>query len=408
MTIRTGVRFSDGSRLTPEVVRDNLLRAKTVVGFKTDQLSGMTSVTVSGNTVNLHLKSPDPALPLDLSQVLGMMVSPRALANPRLLAKGPVGAGPYVVDTAETVPHTTYTFTRNRFYWDPKAFPYNEVVMKVITDPAAALNAVRSGQVAMTWGSAPNVAAAKSSGLTVLSEPGDFNGLWINDIAGRHVPALKSRLVRQAMLLAINRPAVVKVVGTGTPAAEIFPKGTTGYDPTLDTKYLQPHIAEAKKLLAEAGYPEGFTLPVLSISAFDQEASVVAADLGAIGIKTALNDIPLAEFASSIHTAPVFYSSYAPIDTYYDARALLLPTGGFNFTHKSDPKLNALISDYAHAQTRARQAMIGKQIGARVTYLGWFTVAYITANLQFVSKTVRAEQTPFEAAVALWNIKPAS
>jgi peptide/nickel transport system substrate-binding protein len=408
LTIRQGVKFADGSALTPEVVKENLERAKTVVGPKTDQLSDLTSVTTDGDNVVLHLAQPDSAIPLDLSQVMGMMISPKAIADPSLLSNGPDGAGPYVLDKSATVPNSTYTFTRNPNYWDPEAFPYNTVVIKVIADPTAALNAVRSGQVELAPGTAADVSAAKSAGLTVLQQIGDFRGLWINDITGKQVPALGSQKVRQAMLLAINRPAIVAFEGAGTPTAQIFPKGTTAYDPSLDKEYAQPHVAEAKQLLAEAGYPNGFSLTITSISLFDTDAEAIAQDLNAIGIKATIKDVQIADFEDAAATAPVFFLDYAPIDTYYDARSLLLPDGGFNLTHKSDPELTKLIDEYATATTLAEQRSIGKQISDRETELAWFIVAYDTTDFFFVSKNIDAKLTPFEAMVALWNIKPAS
>jgi peptide/nickel transport system substrate-binding protein len=408
LTIRKGVKFADGSELTPEVVKENLERAKTVVGPKTDQLSGLTSVTVDGDDVILHLAQPDPAIPLDLSQVMGMMVSSRAIANPSLLSSGPDGAGPYVLDKPATVLNSTYTFTRSPDYWDPQAFPYNTVVIKEIVDPTAALNAVRSGQVVLTPGTAANVSAAKTAGLTVLQQAGDFRGLWINDVTGKQVPALGSQKVRQAMLLAINRPAIVAFMGAGTPTAQIFPNGTTAYDPALDKQYAQPHVAQAKELLAQAGYPNGFSLTITSISVFDPDAQAVAQDLNAIGIRATIKDVQPADATNAFATAPVFFSTYAPIDTYYDARSLLLPDSGFNLAHKSDPKLTALINQYAAATSLAGQQAIGNQISDRVTELGWFTVAYDTTNFFFASKSIDAKLTPFEAMVALWNIKPAS
>lgn len=408
LTIRQNVKFSDGSLLTPAIVKQNLERAKTVVGPKTDQLSGITSITVSGNNVDLHMASPNPAIPLDLSQVMGMMVGPKAMADPNSLKTAPDGTGPYLLDAAATVVNNTYTFTRNPNYWDPSAFPFDKVVMKLITDPTAALNAARSGQVELAPGTADDVSAAKSAGLTILQQQGDFRGLWINDINGAKIPALKSQLVRQAMLYAINRPAVVSFVGAGTPSAQIFPKGTTAYDPAIDQEFATPNIAKAKQLLTEAGYPNGFDLTVTSFSFFDQETAAVAQSLDAVGIHTTIKDAPLASYATAIASAPVYYTTYAPIDTYYDARSLLLPNGGFNTAHKSDAQLTKLINQYAAATTPAQQATIGKEIGDRVVALGWFTVVYITTNFMYVSNKITAKLTPFEAAVALWNIKPAS
>lgn len=119
----------------------------------------------------------------------GMTVNPKAIANPSLLSSGPDGAGPYVLDKSGTVLNSTYTFSRNPKYWDPQAFPYNTVVIKVIAVPTAALYAVRSGQVELAPGTAADVSAAKYVGLTIPQQAGDFRGLWINDITGKQVPA---------------------------------------------------------------------------------------------------------------------------------------------------------------------------------------------------------------------------
>ena len=81
------------------------------------------------------------------------------------------------------------------------------------------------------------------------------------DRAGTMNPALGKVEVRQAINYAIDRDAMLKAVaqGHGTVTGQIFPETSPGYDPALDDDY--PYDPDkAKQLLAEAGYPDGFTL----------------------------------------------------------------------------------------------------------------------------------------------------
>lgn len=141
---------------------------------------------------------------------------------------------------------------------------------------------------------------------------------------------------------------------------------------------------------------------------FDQDTQAVVQSLNAIGIKATIKDAQLSDYLNATAKAPVYFTTYAPIDTYYDARSILLPNGGFNPHHRSDAQLTQLIQQYAAATSTSDQQTIGRQISDRVVDLGWFSVAYMTENYTFLSKKIDAKPTPFEAAVALWNIRPAS
>jgi peptide/nickel transport system substrate-binding protein len=73
----------------------------------------------------------------------------------------------------------------------------------------------------------------------------------------------KDRRVREALNLALDREAIKRSImrGLSVPAALMIPPGVNGYDAALDAP-LKPDVERARKLLAEAGYPQGFEVPL--------------------------------------------------------------------------------------------------------------------------------------------------
>ena len=72
--------------------------------------------------------------------------APRRTSTTRTSATTPVGSGPYVLDTAATVTGTTYSYTKNPDYWNPDVQHYDNLVINVLDDPTAALNAIKAGE----------------------------------------------------------------------------------------------------------------------------------------------------------------------------------------------------------------------------------------------------------------------
>ncbi len=81
-----------------------------------------------------------------MSQNAGYQASPAAFDKPDAKTN-PVGSGPYIMDTAATIVGNTYTFNKNDKYWDPASVHYEKLVLKVLQDPTAMLNAVKGKQL---------------------------------------------------------------------------------------------------------------------------------------------------------------------------------------------------------------------------------------------------------------------
>ncbi len=294
LQLREGVKFSDGDDLTADAVVAWLKHYKESGTF-TAWLANVTDISATGPLeVALKLSTPDPLLPLALCSAgtAGNIVSPTGLADPTALGTSTHGAGPYMLDPAQTIANSSYVYVKNPNYYDPDKQYWNSVVVKVIADPNSMLSALRSGQVQVAQGTATNAAAAEQAGLTVTSAPTAFVGVYLGDIDGILVPALKDVRVRQALNLAIDRASITtSVYGEyGVPTAQVVPEGIGGHVASLEDEY--PYDPErAKELLTEAGYPDGFSFTLVQqpgVDGSDLLSQAVVAQWKEIGVDVTL------------------------------------------------------------------------------------------------------------------------
>ncbi len=124
-----------------------------------------------------------------------------------------------------------------------------------------------------------------------------------SDVKGKN--PLADKRVRQAIEIAINREAIQKVVmgGQSAPSGTLIPPGVNGYSKALDA-YPKWDIAKAKALMAEAGYPNGFTVKMnCPNNRYINDEKICQATvgfLGQIGIKATLDARPMAQHTPTI------------------------------------------------------------------------------------------------------------
>ena len=413
MTLREGVTFTDGTTFDAAVAKKNLDRAKTVTGPKTFQLADVTGVEVTDPyKLKLTLSQPNPSLPLVFTQNLGMMVSSQAIDNPDQLDQQPVGSGPYSLDAARSTPNDTFTFVKNDGYWDVANTHFNTYVLKKISDTAAALNALRSGQIDGTIGNRPDVPTAEQAGMKTHQQLSYSAGLMIGDREGRDVPALGDVRVRQALNYAMDREALQETIGDGTISTQLFPPGSPGNDPTLDTKY--PYDPEkARQLLAEAGYGNGLDLTIVctQVQFFDRYAQAAAQMLNKVGINATINNLQLPDYQTARFSGktPTYAWFYNPADNFYDASQVLSSNGLYNAYKIKDPKVDELIARAA-VQTGAEQDATFKELSAYTVDQAFFTItnfgdAYYFYNPKTLKET---ELTQFDPTLpVIRSLQPA-
>lgn len=397
-TLRTGVRFSDGTAFDADAVKAWIQHEQKVPGGAgLTYLANLTTIDVTSPTkLTLNFSKPTPQLPLVFSQQLemGEIGSPKKAAG-NYLATHTDGAGEYVLDPSQTVAGDHYTFTPNPNYWNPKAVHWKKIVIRVITNPTTTLQAMQSGQVQFAvQQQVSSIPTAKADGFNVTMPLQAFYGLAINDRAGSIVPALAKVQVRQAINYALNREALNKAVyaGMGQPNDEIALPGDDGYTPSLAGRYTYDP-AKAKQLLAEAGYPHGFTMHILDVTAlgFDTLAEAISGELAAVGI----NATPVAaanigdyfgKLASGKYETSILGFGGLPGYFLYD---LLIGPGATQFNPLKTQSstltgaYNALLPLSAAAASKYSQQMV-----SYVTDQAWFAIAVSTPFVAFGVKGI--------------------
>ncbi|WP_420452385.1 ABC transporter substrate-binding protein [Ilumatobacter sp.] len=294
-TLREGVTFHDGETFDAEAVKANIERAQTVEGSAVvSELAVIDSVeVVDASTVRFDLNGPAASLPLILSDRAGAMVSPAAFENPDL-DTSPVGAGMFTVTSYTEGASVSYAAYDD--YWDPDALRVEGIEMQIQADSATRLNAIRTGQIDWTFVDQNQVDDAEAAGLTLLPT---FT------LSSQHLQLNRSNeyfgdpLVRQAINHAIDRESIVETLlfGQGSAAWQIFPEGYFAHDPDAASYPYDPD--RARELLAEAGYPDGFSFEMVTstIPARVQTAEAIQAQLGQIGIEMSISQVPGAQIA---------------------------------------------------------------------------------------------------------------
>jgi peptide/nickel transport system substrate-binding protein len=258
--LREGVKFHNGQDFTAEDVKytfDRILDPATASKLRA-QYSGIKAVTVvDPRTVKFELKTTDAAFLNYLATNPDGAIVPKGVEN---LSTQPVGTGPFVFESYQ--PNQQFTLTANPNYYE-KGLPYlSKVVFKFYKDQATLSSALRSKAIDMTWLKDPKVAAlmAKTS-PDLVSAPGQTSRtfpIWLNMKA----KPLDDIRVRRALSLATDRKACLDTVlgGSGKIGAMIPESQVGGYDGVGEMPYYKHDPAAAKKLLAEAGYPDGIDL----------------------------------------------------------------------------------------------------------------------------------------------------
>jgi peptide/nickel transport system substrate-binding protein len=351
--LRKGAKFHDGSDVTAEDVVfsiDRVAKIPNSPGPFTVYTKQVTeAIAVDPLTVRLKSAAPYPNMVIDIATV--QIVSKKAAAGASTddfnSGKAAIGAGPYKLvryargDRIELV--------RNDAYWGPKPH-WERVTFRILTNDASRVAALLAGDVQaieniptsdmanIAKNPAFNVFRKVSNRIIYLHlDSNRDKSPFVTNKAGAPLDRnpLKDVRVRQAMSKAINRPAIVERVmeGLAVPAGQLLPEGMYGVTPNLKP---EPYDLEgAKKLLAQAGYPDGFGLTIHAPNNRyvndEQTAQAVAQMLTRAGIATKVEAMP----------ANIFFSRGSKLDF-----SFMLVGWGSNTGEVSSP-LKALLATYS-------------------------------------------------------------
>ncbi len=337
--LRRGVRFHDGAPFDAATAKFALDRARapTSPNAQRPQLAAVRAVeAVDPATLRVTLSRPDGGL-LDVLGWGGLvMVAPNSIAG---AAARPVGTGPFRF--AGWRRGDSIVLTRNPDYWGRPA-PLARVTFKFISDPTAALAALKAGDVdAFPYFPAPESLAQLKSDPRFKVTVGATEGETLMAMNQRR-PPLNDLRVRRALSYAIDRKAVIEgaMFGYGEPIGSHFSPRDPGY---VDLTGRYPHDpARARALLAEAGYRDGLSLTMkLPPTGYARRSGeILAAQLAQVGVRVRLENLEWAQWLEQVfknhqydltvvsHTEPKDYDIYGRPDYYfgYDSppvRALL-------------------------------------------------------------------------------------
>ena len=321
--LRKGVKFHDGTDFNADAVLFSFARQYdpnhpyhqygewSYWGWMFGDVEKMEKI--DDYTVKFVLKRPNASIMTSLAMFTVCIVSPTNAEKYKDDAfKNPCGTGPFKF--VEWVKDDHITLEANENYWRERA-SLDKLIFKVIPDPSARLMALEVGEIhGMEYPNPADFERIKSNtDLKLMTEPGmnvgymamnlgygynDDNKNGIRDIdeplvkvPGYFEPLTKKK-VRLAINMAINKQDIIDHIymGTAIPAKNGMPPSVLGYNDAIADYPYDPE--KAKKLLAEAGYPDGFevTLYVMPVSRpymFDPPkiGEAIQSYLSVIGIK---------------------------------------------------------------------------------------------------------------------------
>ncbi len=375
--LRKGVKFHDGTDLDAEAVKFNFDRW---IGpekpFRAYALFGpiVKSVEAADRyTIRVHLRNPFSSFPSYLCHPAGGIVSPTHFKKYGAdIARNPCGSGPFKFK--EWVKGDHLTLVRNENYFD--GAPYlDAIIIKPVAEEATRVMQVQTGQVHATTSIPSEMLPQLKSNprVDVFSIPTNVSLYMI--INNQKKPFTDVR-VRQAMNYAIDKESIVKDLfqGMADPMSSVNA-------PIVQGAYQPPpyeyNPEKAKKLLAEAGYPNGFTCAQWTPSGRivkDVELSqLIQKYLGAVGIKTQLQTFEWTTFLSENRQPPekakfdIYLMKWAPSTG--EARWQLhlawtranWPMAGANRALYSNPEFDKLVEQGTVATTEELRDRYYKQ-----------------------------------------------
>ncbi|MGP4142204.1 ABC transporter substrate-binding protein [Sodalis praecaptivus] len=317
LTLREGVKFSNGQPFTAEDVVFSLRRGLTLDGLRTYRgyLKDIVKVeALDAHRIRITTRQPTSLLPWNLTSI-GMVSAAAAKGATAADFNGgraAVGTGPY--RWVKWTPGQEVVLAKNPDYWQG-AEPWDKVTYRFIPNDSARVAALLSGDVDVIDQVPGNLSKriTANQGTALVEDTSVFNAFlapdryydvspFITANDGSPLPGnpFKNPQVRQALTLAINRDGLASRImqGAATPTGQLAPEGMKGYDPGIALPRYDP--ARARQLLKDAGYPQGFRLTLHCYNdrfAGDaQTCQAVAAMLTAVGITTRVETMPSSVF----------------------------------------------------------------------------------------------------------------
>ncbi|MBC7484793.1 MAG: ABC transporter substrate-binding protein [Rhizobacter sp.] len=442
--LRPGVLFHDGTPFTADDAVFSIERALGPTSQRSFQLKGVKAARkVDELTLDLVLEAPDAVLPEKLF-MLAMMSRAWSVKHKVEVAqdfngkqetfavRNANGTGPFALDRFE--PDVRTVLKRNPRWWglhdksaDKRNGNLDEVTLIAIRSDATRLAALVSGEVDLVLDPpVQDIERLKREPAIKLLQVTDLGQQYLTfdqsrdelegsdaKINGKGTNPFKDVRVRRAVYQAINVELITQKVlrGLGTPTGAFLSPKVDGSPPELD-KRLPFDPAKARALLAEAGYPNGFSINLDCVNVPWREAvcQAMTAMLTQVGIRTQLRSSPTNQFFPKLSgaTASFIEFGWTPNPDAWASLNALFRTwdksglGTFNAGRYSNPKLDELIDQMrVEPDLTRRRAMVGvalRIVGDDLPFIPLYRRTLTWA----MTKKVTAVQWPSDSPELRW------
>jgi peptide/nickel transport system substrate-binding protein len=299
-TLRPGVRFHNGEPCDAKAVAFSINRLldpatkSPIVELRYVKQA----VVVDELTVDLRCSQPDPIIPAKVSLFGGVAVPPGYLkqVGSAGFAKHPVGTGPFTFVEFQRDHQTR--LRANPGYWGGRP-SFDELVFLPMPDPSSALASLQSNEVDIVASLTPDAALQIQgyTGVAIRNYPGIRTSyLSLDTTAG----PLRDVRVRQALNHAVDVPLLIKAVldGKAREVPTMFPRESFGFDPSI-TPYSRD-VGLAKRLLADAGFPNGFDTSLTAQTGDSNIAEAISGLLAKAGVRARVNLVDTGTYTSRL------------------------------------------------------------------------------------------------------------
>jgi peptide/nickel transport system substrate-binding protein len=340
--LRDGVKFHDGSPFTAEDVKATIERVMDPATASTARVNFEIVddiEIVDDHTIRFHLSQPY----VGFAEILGdrqvRIVPSDHLEN---LASDPVGTGPLKLQSFR--PGDRIELIKNEDYYDPDLPKLDEIVLRIIPEHAAQFAALETGELDLIWDVPPETVGEYKDDKDIVMDS-VATSTWDGVIMNTAQKPFDDEQVRRAVELALDKKALTDIAlfGNGSPTHTMIPPSHAFYNDELPIN--QVDIDQAKKLLAEAGYGDGFdiTLYVPVGRPTRERLGLGVADmLSDIGVKANIQRVPWDKFVKDIEGKAAFYT-----DGFYSRPTL--DTSIYPWYH-SDGSWNTTLWNYSNPE----------------------------------------------------------
>ena len=397
ITLRKGVKFSDGSDFTADDAKFSLERAKAKSSNYAVYALGIDRIEkVDAHTIDIFSDLPNPVLVNQLTELRilskawaekNKSVEPKDIKtkDETFAHRNALGTGPFQLKS--WTPDQRVVLEPNPHWWGKGKFPTNvtEVVYTPIKADATRTAALLSGEIDFIIDpSLQDLARVRQTPTLKVLEGAEYRTIFLgldqyreelpgSDVKGKN--PLKDVRVRKALYQAIDINAIQRVVlrGLAQPTGTLIANQVNGWTKKADVRWPYDPKA-AQKLLADAGYPNGFEVDfACSAGRYindEQLCQAITSHWAKVGVKAKLRSLPFATYFPMIqrNEASIYLLGWGvpTFDAFYSLQSLIRSPGAggdgnFNLGRYSDPQQDALIERIKKETDAAtRNALIEK------------------------------------------------